>query len=59
MRISAMLLALGMAFVGPDAYAEPKGSESSPSGQVAKETPGMLALAQAGAERIVRQARPD
>jgi hypothetical protein len=56
MRICAMLLALGMAFVGPDAYAEPKGSESSPSGQVAKETPGMLVLAQAGAERIVRQA---
>ena len=55
MRIVAMLLALGLAFVGPQAYAEPAGLENSPSEQTASETPGLLMLAQAGAERVVRQ----
>jgi hypothetical protein len=55
MRIFAMLFALGMALVGSQVYAEPTGSESSRGGQVGAETPGLLVLAQAGAERAVRQ----
>jgi len=55
MRIFAMLLALGLALAGPQAYAEPAGSESLRSEQIATEIPGLLVLAQAGAERAVRQ----
>jgi hypothetical protein len=56
MRIFAVLFVLGLALVGSQAHAEPAGSESPGSGQVVAEAPGILVLAQAGAERIVRQA---
>jgi hypothetical protein len=55
MRIFAMLLALGLALAGSQAYAEPAASEHSRAAQAATETPGLLVLAQAGAERIARQ----
>jgi hypothetical protein len=55
MRIFAMLFALGLALVGSQAYAEPAGSESPRFKQIATEAPGILVLAQTGAERVVRQ----
>jgi hypothetical protein len=55
MRIFAMLFAVGLVLVGSQGYAEPAGSESQRSGQTAKEAPGLLLLAQVGAERVVRQ----
>jgi hypothetical protein len=55
MRIVAMLVALGLALVGSQAYAEPAGLESPRSKQIATEAPGILVLAQTGAERVVRQ----
>jgi hypothetical protein len=55
MRIVAMLVALGLALVSSQTYADPAGSESLRSGQVTTETPELLVLAQTGAERVVRQ----
>jgi hypothetical protein len=55
MRIFAMLLALGLAFAGSQVYAEPAALERSRAAQDAAERPGLLVLAQAGAERIARQ----
>jgi hypothetical protein len=55
MRIFVVVLALGLALVGSQAYAEPAAAERSRDAQAATETPGLLVLAQAGAERIVRQ----
>jgi hypothetical protein len=57
MRIFAVLLAVGLALasVSP-VYAGSTGSESQQSGQIGTEPPGMLVLARAGAERLIRRA---
>jgi hypothetical protein len=46
MRIFAVCFSLALALVGSRAYAQPAGSESLGSGQLAAEAPGMLVLAQ-------------
>jgi hypothetical protein len=55
MRIIATLLTLGLALPGYQAYAEPAASKRSRAAQTATEAPGLFVLAQAGAERAVRQ----
>jgi hypothetical protein len=55
MRNFAAWFALALVLIGPQAYAEPASSESPEFGRVAAEEPGMLVLAQAGAERVVRR----
>jgi hypothetical protein len=57
MRIFAMLLTLGLAFVFCQALAGPAGPESPRSRHVATETPRLLTPEQAGAERAVRRVR--
>jgi hypothetical protein len=52
MRIIATLVTLGLALAGHQGYAEPAASERS---RAATEAPGLFVLAQAGAERAVRQ----
>jgi hypothetical protein len=55
MRIFAMLFTLGLALACSQAYAQPAASQHARPAQAAAEMPGLLVLAQVGAERIARQ----